>query len=67
MWTQEEPLNNGSWSYVQPRLELAADQTEHHKGKKVMYAGRNPTASVATGSKTAHKNEIKLINDQSFA
>lgn len=58
-----QPLNNGAWTYVQPRLITALKQTQHHKGKVPEYAGRNPTSSVATGSKTAHKAEIaSLLN-----
>jgi 2-oxoglutarate dehydrogenase complex dehydrogenase (E1) component-like enzyme len=30
------------------------------------YAGRNPTSSVATGSKSAHKAEIALISRMAF-
>lgn len=52
MWAQEEPINNGAWSYMQPRLETALEQTEHHQGKRVKYAGRGPTSSVATGQFT---------------
>lgn len=48
---QEEPLNNGAWTYVGPRILTAANQTESHKGKYPLYAGRDPTSSVATGSK----------------
>lgn len=48
---QEEPLNNGSWTYVGPRILTAANETENHKGKYPLYAGRDPTSSVATGSK----------------
>jgi hypothetical protein len=51
VWAQEEPLNNGAWTYVLPRLRTAADETQHHKGKNPHYAGRDPTSSVATGSK----------------
>ena len=50
-FSQEEPLNNGAWTYVGPRILTAANQTEHHKGKYPLYAGRDPTSSVATGSK----------------
>ncbi|KAJ7855883.1 2-oxoglutarate dehydrogenase complex E1 component mitochondrial precursor [Mycena olivaceomarginata] len=59
LWCQEEPLNNGAWSYVGPRIYTAANKTEHHKGKYPFYAGRGPTSSVATGSKIQHKKEIE--------
>ncbi|XP_028405174.1 2-oxoglutarate dehydrogenase-like, mitochondrial [Dendronephthya gigantea] len=51
-WVQEEPKNMGYWSYVKPRIETA---TNH--GKKVGYAGRSPTAAVATGNKYLHNSE----------
>ncbi|KAJ4493227.1 oxoglutarate dehydrogenase [Lentinula lateritia] len=63
LWCQEEPLNNGAWSYVGPRIYTAAQQTEHHKGKYPRYAGRDPTSSVATGSKAQHKKEIEMFLD----
>ena len=50
-YLQEEPLNNGAWTYVGPRIQTAASQTTHHQGKFPKYAGRGPTSSVATGSK----------------
>lgn len=54
IWTQEEPLNAGGWSFVQPRLDTIIRNTQHHSGKYVKYAGRNPSASVATGLKASH-------------
>ncbi|KAG5637329.1 hypothetical protein H0H81_004975 [Sphagnurus paluster] len=66
LWCQEEPLNNGAWSYVGPRIYTAAGRTEHHKGKYPYYAGRGPTSSVATGSKTQHKKEIKAFLHSAF-
>jgi 2-oxoglutarate dehydrogenase E1 component len=66
-WVQEEGMNSGAWTYIQPRLDLILDHTQHHKGQHVSYAGRNPIASVATGSKVAHKYEVELINEQAFA
>ena len=51
---QEEPLNNGAWTYVAPRILTAANETQHHKGKYPLYAGREPTSSVATGSKVCN-------------
>jgi 2-oxoglutarate dehydrogenase complex dehydrogenase (E1) component-like enzyme len=37
VWCQEEPLNNGAWTYVQPRLITALNESEHHKGKVPSY------------------------------
>ncbi|KAJ0424416.1 thiamine diphosphate-binding protein [Aspergillus carlsbadensis] len=64
VWAQEEPLNAGSWSYVQPRIETLLNATEHHNRRHVMYAGRSPSASVATGLKSVHlKEEQELLQD----
>ena len=62
-WTQEEPLNAGAWSFVQPRMETVLKETNYHGGKNIQYAGRPPSASVATGIKAAHvKEEQDLLN-----
>ena len=66
IWCQEEPLNAGAWSFTQPRIETLLNQTEHHNRRHVMYAGRNPSASVATGLKASHKNEEKALLDMAF-
>ena len=57
VWCQEEPLNAGAWSFTQPRIETLLNQTEHHNRRHVLYAGRNPSASVATGLKSTHMKE----------
>ncbi|KAI0739910.1 2-oxoglutarate dehydrogenase complex E1 component mitochondrial precursor [Daedaleopsis nitida] len=66
LWCQEEPLNNGAWTYVGPRILTAANETEHHKGKYPLYAGREPTSSVATGSKAIHKKQIETFLAAAF-
>ncbi|KAL2839975.1 thiamine diphosphate-binding protein [Aspergillus pseudoustus] len=64
VWAQEEPLNAGSWSFVQPRIETLLNATEHHNRRHVLYAGRSPSASVATGLKSVHlKEEQELLQD----
>lgn len=64
VWCQEEPLNAGAWSFVQPRIETLLNATEHHNRRHVMYAGRDPSASVATGLKSFHvKEEQQLLDD----
>ena len=66
VWAQEEPLNAGPWSFTQPRLETLLNQTKHHDRKHVMYAGRNPSASVATGQKSSHIKEEQELLDMAF-
>ncbi|KIJ67496.1 hypothetical protein HYDPIDRAFT_108286 [Hydnomerulius pinastri MD-312] len=67
LWCQEEPLNNGAWTYVGSRLRTAANETVHHKGKHPLYAGRDPTSSVATGCKAQHQKEIEALLAAAFA
>lgn len=63
VWCQEEPLNAGAWSFTQPRIETLLNETKYHDHKHVMYAGRNPSASVATGLKASHmKEELDLLD-----
>lgn len=66
VWAQEEPLNAGAWSFTQPRIETLLNRTQHHDRKHVIYAGRDPSASVATGLKTSHKKEEAKLLDRAF-
>jgi len=62
VWAQEEPLNAGAWSFTQPRIETLLNETQFHNRRHVMYAGRNPSASVATGLKGTHlKEEMDML------
>lgn len=67
VWAQEEPLNAGAWSFAQPRLETLLNHTEHHDRRHVMYAGRNPSASVATGMKGIHTKEEEALLESAFS
>jgi 2-oxoglutarate dehydrogenase E1 component len=67
VYCQEEPLNAGAWSFVQPRIETLLNNTTHHNRRHVMYAGRNPSASVATGLKSVHKREEKDFLEMAFS
>lgn len=63
VWAQEEPLNAGPWAFTQPRIETLLNHTKYHDRRHVMYAGRPPSASVATGLKGTHmKEEMDLLN-----
>lgn len=57
VWCQEEPLNMGPYAYVQPRIGTVLKESENHKDKDLRFAGRDPSASVAAGSKSMHTVE----------
>lgn len=52
-------MNLGMWTYVQPRLTALLRQLMPRKwhATEVEYAGRSPTAAVATGFKSVHQRE----------
>ncbi|MBA3896115.1 MAG: 2-oxoglutarate dehydrogenase E1 component, partial [Sphingomonadaceae bacterium] len=56
VWAQEEPKNNGAWSFVEPFIEqcLAAAKTNASRPR---YAGRKAAASPATGLAKRHQSE----------
>ncbi len=57
VWCQEEPRNMGAWTFLAPRLENAF-------GKRPHYAGRQPSASPATGFLARHREEQEaLLNE----
>jgi len=63
VWCQEEPKNQGAWSFIEPNLEwvLTRIGAAH---KRPRYAGRQASASPATGLASAHKSQqAALVND----
>ncbi|HKP93120.1 MAG TPA: 2-oxoglutarate dehydrogenase E1 component [Chthoniobacterales bacterium] len=57
IWCQEESQNMGAWTFMEPRLWALF-------GRKIIYAGRNASASPAVGSLAMHKREqAQLIAD----
>ena len=60
VWCQEEPLNMGAWSYISPRLNEAG------RGN-VRYAGRERSASTASGSKAIHNAEQRRLVQKAFS
>jgi 2-oxoglutarate dehydrogenase E1 component len=56
VWCQEEPRNNGSWFFVEPFIEEALLAAKA-KVARPRYAGRNASASPATGLAKRHKLE----------
>lgn len=57
VWCQEEPLNMGAYSFAAPRIATTLAETDNYKDAKLRYAGRDPSASVAAGTKSMHTAE----------
>jgi 2-oxoglutarate dehydrogenase E1 component len=63
VWCQEEPKNQGAWTFVEPNLEWVLNKIEA-KTQRARYAGRAASASPATGLASRHKAEQEaLVND----
>jgi len=63
VWCQEEPKNQGGWSFVEPNLEWVLTRIGA-KHTRPRYAGRAATASPATGLASQHKaQQNALVND----
>ncbi|NBE06537.1 2-oxoglutarate dehydrogenase E1 component [Paragemmobacter ruber] len=63
IWCQEEPKNQGGWSFVEPNLEWVLSRIGA-KSKRATYAGRTASASPATGLASRHKAEQEaLVNE----
>ena len=58
MWVQEEPKNQGAWTFVEPRFRNLLDKMKH-KYADVDYAGRAISASTATGYGKTHTAELQ--------
>ena len=63
VWCQEEPRNNGAWFFVGPQIEKALRESGREAGR-VLYAGRDASASPATGLANRHKaQQEELLAD----
>ena len=60
VWCQEEPKNQGAWSYISTLIvdELVKLSMKH---QYVEYSGREPSASPATGLAQQHKAEQEKL------
>lgn len=63
VWCQEEPKNQGYWSFVEPNIEWVLSRLDIF-AKRATYVGRPASASVATGLASQHKiQQEALINN----
>jgi 2-oxoglutarate dehydrogenase E1 component len=64
VWCQEEPKNNGAWFFVESQIEAALTEAGHTSGSGAMrasYAGRDASASPATGLASRHKEQQEAL------
>ncbi|SMY06083.1 2-oxoglutarate dehydrogenase E1 component [Flavimaricola marinus] len=63
VWCQEEPKNQGAWSFIEPNIEWVLSRIKA-KHQRPVYVGRAAAASPATGLASQHKaQQTALIND----
>ena len=56
VWCQEEPRNNGAWTFIAPMIEETIERVRPALGR-LRYAGRAASASPATGLAKRHEAE----------
>lgn len=66
VWAQEEPMNNGAYSYMYFHLEESLEALKLSGKVKVRYAGRTKRASPAIGSLYKHKGEQAELIEKAF-
>ena len=63
VWCQEEPKNQGGWTFMDPNIEWVLTRIKADI-KRPVYAGRPASASPATGLASAHKaQQAALVDD----
>jgi 2-oxoglutarate dehydrogenase E1 component len=65
VWCQEEPKNQGAWSFVEPNLEWVLGRIEAGH-RRPSYVGRPAAASPATGLARQHKQQQDALVDEAL-
>ncbi len=60
VWCQEEPKNNGAWLFVDNQIEGSLSAAGHD-GMRPIYAGRDASASPATGLAKRHAEQQEAL------
>ncbi len=66
VWCQEEPKNQGGWTFMEPNLEYLLERVGA-KHTRPRYAGRPASASPATGLASQHKAQQETLVDQALS
>jgi 2-oxoglutarate dehydrogenase E1 component len=63
VWCQEEPKNQGAWTYMEPNIEWVLTRI-NAKVTRPKYVGRTASASTAAGLASSHKSQqAALVNE----
>jgi 2-oxoglutarate dehydrogenase E1 component len=62
VWCQEEPKNQGAWSFIEPNIEWVLGRIKA-KHTRPIYVGRAASASPATGLASQHKAQQQALVD----
>ena len=62
VWCQEEPKNQGAWTFIEPNIEWVLTRIEA-QNTRPSYAGRPASASPATGLGSQHKAQQSALID----
>ena len=65
IWCQEEPKNQGAWTFMEPNLEWVLNRINATHSRPV-YVGRAASASPATGLASQHKAQQQALVDQAL-
>jgi 2-oxoglutarate dehydrogenase E1 component len=65
IWCQEEPKNQGGWSFMEPNLEWVLERMKA-KHNRLRYVGRSASASPATGLAAQHKVQQAALIDEAL-
>ena len=66
VWCQEEPENNGGWTFVDRRIEKVLTALDH-AARRPRYVGRVAAASPATGLAKVHNAEQAALVDEALS
>ncbi len=66
IWCQEEPKNQGYWTFVEPNLEWVLNKIGARHGR-ARFVGRAAAASPATGLASRHKAEQEALVSEALS
>ncbi len=66
VWCQEEPKNQGAWTFIEPNIEWVLTRIGA-KHTRPRYVGRATSASPATGLASQHKAQQEALVDEALS